>query len=128
MTPSRTINNFSCSCPTSRNKRSSWVWTRLARPFVLSVLSTVLIPPAQSQAVQAPLDTFKISPGASQNRPAANSMKLADVRVPATLFGATKVGNFNVQLGLTGHARQNRISEPIKPLPGGQNHRASVNT
>lgn len=52
----RTV-TLSCSHPTTRNTRSSWVWTRLARPFVLSLLSTVLIPPARilpakSQAIQ----------------------------------------------------------------------------
>jgi len=49
---SRTVSKLSCSNSTTRNTRSSWVWTRLARPVVLSFLSTVLIPPAQSQAVQ----------------------------------------------------------------------------
>jgi hypothetical protein len=80
MTPSRTINNLSCSRPTSRNRRSSWVWTRLARPLVLSLLSTILIPPAQSQAVQVPFDTFKVVKGASQNPPAASRPE--DVNVP----------------------------------------------
>jgi len=78
------VNNRSSSCPTSRNNRSSWIWTRLTRPLVLSVLSTVLIPPAQSQAVQVPVDTVKVAPGASQNPPAANSMRSEDVKVPAT--------------------------------------------
>jgi hypothetical protein len=49
---SRTVSKLSCSHSTTRNTRSSWVWTRLARPVVLSFLSTVLIPPAQSQALQ----------------------------------------------------------------------------
>lgn|ERR1700722_10266036 len=99
MTPSRTINNLSCSRPTSRNRRSSWVWTRLARPLVLSLLSTILIPPAQSQAVQVPFDTFKVVKGASQNPPAASRPE--DVNVPPSpkYFGPEYTNPFG-RLGL----------------------------